>query len=192
MTRLTCSLTLALYLWVDLPVAAKDVFKEGVEHSVPLLQTHVRPLLGADHLYWGILEGNFSRYADQNQWQSLNPRRLQNQVSSSFYALGGGGLYTPEGFLVFAQEANVRTYFRRNRLVGLLILPTTQNLDLLTLTQWSRAWFPDDEVILQYQVETTESGQRILQALLGEVPPEFAGDVQKLLAQPRRLRLAQG
>jgi hypothetical protein len=94
--------------------------------------------------------------------------------------------------LVFAQEANVRTYFRRNRLVGLLILPTTQNLDLLTLTQWSRAWFPDDEVILQYQVETTESGQRILQALLGEVPPEFAGDVQKLLAQPRRLRLAQG
>ncbi|WP_218081178.1 hypothetical protein [Anthocerotibacter panamensis] len=163
------------------------MYKEGTEHMPFTLQTHTRPLLESDHLYWGMQTSDFARYASQNQWQPSLPRRMLKTIEGWGFTLGGGGLYTPEGQLVFTQDAQVQVYFRNQRLVGVFILPTTRTLDPLTLTQWSRAWFPDEMVTIQYQAEPSEGGQRVLQATLGEVL--FEGDLHKFLTPFRTIQL---
>ncbi|WP_287129285.1 hypothetical protein [Candidatus Cyanaurora vandensis] len=167
-----------LGLVLALPTGAAPLYQAGSERVPFVLQTHARPGLAADHLYWGMLQAEFLTYADQQQWE----RRKGS------FSLGGSGLYTPEGQLVFTQDATVRAYFRQGRLVGLLVLPTAP-LDPLTLTQWGRAWFPDDRIILAYQSEANGGSQRVLQAILGEIPSEGQGDVLKLLLPFRTIQL---
>ncbi len=174
-----------LMLWLlILPVHAAE-YRAGFERPLPLLQTHVRPTLEPDHLWWGMQQETLSRYADQNQWSVQPPVQAERMV----HTLDGGGLYTPEDQLVFTQDAKVHSYFRRGRLVGLLVIPTNRSLDPLTLTQWSRAWFPDEAVTIQYQSDFFDQGQQVLQAILGEIPPAFSNDVLKLLSPFRQIQL---
>jgi len=151
---------------------ANPVYKPGQENVPYFLQTHARPGLEADHLYWGMLQQHLWAYAEAQQWV----RR-----EDGTYLVGGGGIYTPEGQLVFIQDAVIRVNLRQGRLVGLQVLPT-EPLDPLTMTQWARAWFPDDVVALSYQSD----GQRVLQALLGDVPSGF---VAKFLVSFRTIQL---
>ena len=162
-------------------------YKEGNERSLPPLQTHTRPALAEDHLYWGIVYREFLRYAEEQQWQMVEPPQSLGQSTVLTYQPGGGGIYTPENQLVFIQDVEIRVYFRLNRLIGLLVQPTNRPLEAPTLTQWVRSWFPDDPVRLRYQLTPYSDG--VLQAILGDIPQEFQSNLQKLLVPFRFLEV---
>lgn len=179
-------LLLGLFL-IPAPLWAGES-KEGMKRQVPLLQTHARPGLVSDHLYWGMLRSEFNRYSELNQWQTLLAPRTVGQVAALSFDPNGYALYTPATALAFVQDVQLTVYFRQQRLVGILAIPKPQTLTPQELIRWVRGWLPDNAVQITYQTE----GEWIVQGIIGELPTEFANDLRKSLLPFRRIVVSQG
>ncbi len=152
--------------------------KVGASRALPSLQTRARPPLLPPRLYVGMLEPSFFAYAQDNNWLAIATERRQESVCHHL-APGGEGLYAlPDLDLVYARGFTVRVCFQQGRLVGMHLLadPREEALTPDRLLALVRAWFPDNAVSAIYQVLPDDPKLQVVEAAIGQLPPEFAAD----------------
>jgi len=166
------------------------ILKEGQYQNLPLLQTRARPPIPvATTLHLGMVQQHFLLYATDNNWQTL--RVVHHGVDASRWDLLPGGeavhnTHTPEPRPTYARGFWVRAYFDQHRLVGMQLLrdPREPGFSVSQLQKLVQAWFPDQALVLWFQVLPEDQSQQVILAYLGEVPDAFAQDLLPTLNIP--------
>ncbi|OYQ63359.1 hypothetical protein B9G53_17450 [Pseudanabaena sp. SR411] len=156
--------------------------KLGTVRTLPSLQTRARPPLQPDTLHVGMLETQFLKYAQDNNWAAIATIHRDEYTVHKLQP-GGEGLYAlPDRKLVYVRGFTANIYFERDRLVGIRLnsdnrdRPLTAS-ELLTLV---RAWFPDDVLSVLYQVAPSDPRKSIVETLIGTIPKAFEQDLGKV------------
>ncbi|GAB4218132.1 MAG: hypothetical protein OHK0012_25640 [Synechococcales cyanobacterium] len=166
------------------------ILKQGQYQSFPTLQTRARPPVPLSAtLHLGMLQRHFLLYAADNNWQTVGV--LQYGVDLSRWDLlpGGEAVYSAQGGELrpaYARGFVVRAYFDQSRLVGMQLIrdPREPGFSLKQLQHLIQAWFPDNALVLWFQVLPEDQSQQVLAAYLGEVPPAFERDLNNHLGVP--------
>ena len=170
-------------------VTADDqVLKQGQVQTLPTLQTRARPILRqTDPFYLGMLEGQFLTYAVENNWRTISVTRDSPRWVRWQLLPGGEAVYPlvvnpgtdPDHQPTYARGFVVQAYFQQDRLVGIHLIrdPEEMGFDVTQLRQLIRGWFPDNRVLLRYQILPEDPSRQVISAYLGEVPPAFVSDI---------------
>ncbi len=181
----------ALLVWEHRPAVAEVlVLKQGEVRTLPLLQTRARlPLQPLEMLYLGMVEERFLSYARANNWETLSSNREDPRWTRWQLRPGGEALYLSDASLlrdpsqppIYARGFDVQAYFSGGRLVGMHLIhnPEEPGFRLKELQNLVRAWFPDNRLMLYYQVLPEDPEQHVLGAYLGNIPPAFIADIQR-------------
>lgn len=181
----------ALLLWDRRPAFAEAlVLKQGELRDLPLLQTRARlPLQPLEMLYLGMFEERFLNYARANNWETISSNREDPRWTRWQLRPGGEALYLADLFLlqdplqppIYARGFYVQAYFVGGRLVGMHLIqnPEEPGFNLKELQKLIRAWFPDNRLMLHYQVLPEDPHQQVLGAYLGNIPSAFIDDIQR-------------
>lgn len=168
-------------VWASQPLVSQPLVKVGEVQRLPLLQTRAQPANQAtEMLYLGMWQERFFGYARSNNWLTLSS---QQQDSIRWDLLPGGeAVYTADNQQVYARGFMVHAYFVNDRLTGLRLSrnPTEPGFTLRKLHTLTRAWFPDNQILLHYQVLPQDVTQQVIHAYLGEVPLAFNTDLVQL------------
>ncbi|NJK63477.1 MAG: hypothetical protein HC921_13040 [Synechococcaceae cyanobacterium SM2_3_1] len=173
--------------WVHKPVLADVlVLKQGQLQTLPPLQTRARlPLQPLEMLYLGMLEPRFLAYAVANNWQVISVTRNQDPWVRWQLLPGGESvdppLLDPTATAIYARGFVVQAYFAQDRLQGMHLIrdPREPGFDLGQLEFLIRGWFPDNRILLRYQVLPDDPSQQVISAYLGDIPPAFVGDLAR-------------
>ncbi len=173
--------------WGHKPVLADVlVLKQGQIQTLPPLQTRARlPLQPLEMLYLGMLEQRFLAYAVANNWQLISVTRNQDPWVRWQLLPGGESVYPPVSdrttAAIYARGFVVQAYFAQDRLQGMHLIrdPGEPGFDRVQLESLIRGWFPDDRVLLRYQVLPDDPSQQMISAYLGDIPPPFVGDLAR-------------
>jgi hypothetical protein len=171
--------------WAHKPVLADVlVLKQGQIQTLPPLQTRARlPLQPLEMLYLGMLEQRFLAYAVAQNWQVISVTRNQAPWVRWQLLPGGESVYPPlserTSSATYARGFVVQAYFAQDRLRGMHLIrdPREPGFDRMQLESLIRGWFPDNRVLLRYQVLPDDPSQQVISAYLGEIPPAFVGDL---------------
>lgn len=161
------------------------VLKQGQLQALPTLQTRARPLLrSTEPFYLGMLERRFLAYAIENNWQTLSvtrdpPRWVRWQLLPGGEAIYPALVENTQDPPVYARGFVIQAYFQSDRLVALQLIlnPNEAGFNVDQLRRLVRGWFPDNRLLLRYQVLPEDPSQQVISAYLGEVPPGFASDI---------------
>lgn len=174
-------------LWLNLyppsVQAEVSVLKQGERLDLPLLQTRARPpVQRVEMLYLGMLEDRFLDYALENNWQTISVVRDQPGWVRWQLLPGGEAVYSPKTvdlFPIYARGFVVQAYFGQKRLVGLHLVrnPEEPGFEIEDLVHLIEAWFPDNRLLLRYQLLPDDPSQQVITAYLGTIPPAFISDV---------------
>jgi hypothetical protein len=159
--------------------------KVGATRRLPSLQTRAKPPLAPDTLHMGMVQSQFFKYAQDNNWLALETAVGEEAIFYQWLP-GGEGIYAlPEKELIYARGFIANVYFQDDRLVGMRLMPDRreQILNAAQLITLARAWFPDDVLSILYQVTPDDPNQLVTDSLIGAVPDDFQADFgnQKLL-----------
>lgn len=175
-------LLLAIVLLLAAPTwASQTLVKVGEAQALPPLQTRAQPPNQAtEMLYMGMWQERFFGYARSNNWSTLSS--LQQDSIRWDLIPGGEAVYTVDNQQVYARGFTVHAYFVDNRLAGLRMSrnPTEPGFTLRKLHTLIRAWFPDNRILLRYQVLPQDTTQQVIHAYLGDVPATFIADLAQL------------
>lgn len=178
-------------MWEHRPALAEAlVLKQGELRALPLLQTRARlPLQPLEMLYLGMVEERFLSYARTNNWETISSDREDPRWIRWQLRPGGEALYLADPFLpqdpsdppIYARGFYVQAYFVGGRLVGMHLIqnPEEPGFNLRELQRLIRAWFPDNRLMLYYQVLPEDPHQQVLGAYLGTIPSAFVADIQR-------------
>ncbi|MBD2317587.1 hypothetical protein [Phormidium tenue] len=156
--------------------------KLGTVRTLPSLQTRARPPLQPDTLHVGMLETQFLKYAQDNNWAAIATIHRDDYTVHKLQP-GGEGLYAlPDRKLVYVRGFTANIYFERDRLVGIRLTPDNRDRPLTTseLLNLVRAWFPDDVLSVIYQVAPSDPRKSIVETLIGTIPRAFEQDLGKV------------
>ena len=156
--------------------------KLGTVRTLPSLQTRARPPLQPDTLHVGMLETQFLKYAQDNNWAAIATIHRDDYTVHKLQP-GGEGLYAlPDRKLVYVRGFTANIYFERDRLVGIRLTPDNRDRPLTTseLLNLVRAWFPDDVLSVIYQVAPSDPRKSIVETLIGTIPKAFEQDLGKV------------
>ncbi len=164
------------------------MLKQGEQRQLPPLQTRAKPpLQPLEMMYLGMQLDRFLSYAEQNNWQLLDFERNHLDETWQRWELlpGGEAVYTPPlpaVERVYARGFIVRAYFHHDRLMGLQLLPNLAEAHLndVQLHHLVRAWFPDNQLVLRYQVLPEDRTHQVISAYWGEIPIVLVGDLAPL------------
>ncbi len=158
------------------------VLKQGSLQTLPLLQTRAQsPFSFSEHFYLGMLEERFLAYAIDNNWQTISTQSDQWWVRWQLLP-GGEAIYTTGSALpIYARGFIVQAYFERGRLVGLNLIrdPEEPGFTIDHLSLLIRGWFPDNRILMRYQVLPEDPSAQVISAYLGVIPPGFIGDIAR-------------
>ncbi|MGQ9837905.1 MAG: hypothetical protein ACUVRV_08045 [Cyanobacteriota bacterium] len=181
----------ALLLWDRRFAFAETlVLKQGELQALPPLQTRARlPLQPLEMLYLGMVEERFLDYARTNNWETISSDREDPRWTRWQLRPGGEALYLSDPSLltdplappIYARGFFVQAYFVSGRLVGMYLIqnPEESGFNLKELQRLVRAWFPDNRLMLYYQVLPEDPNQQVLGAYLGTIPPAYLADIQR-------------
>jgi hypothetical protein len=151
--------------------------KSGRRPEFRLPQTRARPLLEAERMYLGMRDIEFNLYTHTQGWEVLDQEERPRRGSASTLLLqpGGEALNGEDGTVVFAQGVFVRPFFEKARLVGIQLTPNfgEGGISLRQFQSLARAWFPDDRLVMRYQILPEDSTQKIVEAVIGRIPEAF-------------------
>ena len=156
--------------------------KLGTVRTLPSLQTRARPPLQPDTLHVGMLETQFLKYAQDNNWAAIATIHRDDYTVHKLQP-GGEGLYAlPDRKLVYVRGFTANIYFERDRLVGIRLTPDNRDRPLTTseLLNLVRAWFLDDVLSVIYQVAPSDPRKSIVETLIGTIPKAFEQDLGKV------------
>lgn len=156
--------------------------KLGTVRALPSLQTRARPPLHPDTLHLGMLEPQFFKYAQDNNWVAIATIH-RDQYTMHQLQPGGEGLYAlPDRQLVYVRGFTANIYFESDRLVGMRLTPDNRDRALTApeLLNLVRAWFPDDVLSVIYQVAPSDPRKSIVETLIGTIPKVFEQDLGKV------------
>ena len=179
----------ALLTWEGYPARAEVlVLKQGEVRTLPLLQTRARPPLQMEMLYLGMVEERFLSYARANNWETISSDREDPRWSRWQLRPGGEALYLPAAPSsrdpsvppLYARGFYVEAYFMGGRLVGMHLIynPEEPGFNPRQLQRLVRAWFPDNRLMVYYQVLPEDPDQQVLEAYWGTIPPPYLADIQ--------------
>ncbi len=176
-------------MWGHRPALAEAlVLKQGEVRSLPLLQTRARlPLQPLEMLYLGMFEERFLSYARANNWETISSDREDPRWIRWQLRPGGEALYLADASLlreeppIYARGFYVQAYFVGGRLAGMHLIqnPEEPGFNLKELQKLIRAWFPDNRLMLYYQVLPEDPNQQVLGAYLGNIPSAYIADIQR-------------
>lgn len=172
------SVQIGIALLLGLVLSAGSVpAKSGRRTEFRLPQTRARPLLEAERLYLGMRDIEFNNYTRTQGWDVLDQEERPRRGSASTLLLqpGGEALNTEDGAIIFAQGVFVRPFFEKTRLVGMQLTPNfgEGGISLRQFQLLARAWFPDDRLVMRYQILPEDSSQKIVEAVIGRIPEAF-------------------
>lgn len=156
--------------------------KLGTVRTLPSLQTRAHPPLQPDTLHLGMLEPQFFKYAQDNNWAAIATIHRDEYTMHQLQP-GGEGLYAlPERKLVYVRGFTANIYFESDRLVGIRLTPDNRDRALTApeLLMLVRAWFPDDVLSVIYQVAPSDPRKSIVETLIGTIPKAFEQDLGKV------------
>jgi hypothetical protein len=156
--------------------------KLGTVRTLPSLQTRSHPPLQPDTLHLGMLEPQFFKYAQDNNWAAIATIHRDEYTMHQLQP-GGEGLYAlPERKLVYVRGFTANIYFESDRLVGIRLTPDNRDRALTApeLLMLVRAWFPDDVLSVIYQVAPSDPRKSIVETLIGTIPKAFEQDLGKV------------
>ena len=159
-----------------------DNQKLGTVRSLPSLQTRAHPPLQPDTLHLGMLEPQFFKYAQDNNWAAIATIHRDEYTMHQLQP-GGEGLYAlPDRNLVYVRGFTANIYFESDRLVGIRLTPDNRDRALTApeLLNLVRAWFPDDVLSVIYQVAPSDPRKSIVETLIGTIPKAFEQDLGKV------------
>lgn len=159
----------------------QPILKIGEVQRLPLLQTRSQlPIQPSEMLYLGMWQERFFQYARSNNWLTLGSQ--QRDGIRWDLLPGGEAVYTVQNDLIYARGFSVHAYFQNSRLVGLRMSrnPSEPGFSLDKLHTLIRAWFPDNRILLRYQVLPQDTTQQVIHAYLGEIPTPFITDLAQL------------
>ncbi|MFS8805611.1 hypothetical protein NW813_12600 [Synechococcus sp. R55.6] len=179
-----------LLAWEPCPALGETlVLKQGEVRTLPLLQTRARLPLQMEMLYLGMVEERFLSYARANNWETISSDREDPRWSRWQLRPGGEALYLPDSPSsqnsleppIYARGFYVQAYFVGGRLAGMHLIrnPEEPGFNLKALQRVIRAWFPDNRLMLYYQVLPEDPEQQVLGAYLGTIPPPYLADIQR-------------
>ena len=180
----------ALLAWEPRPALAEVlVLKQGEVRTLPLLQTSARLPLQMEMLYLGMVEERFLSYARANNWETISSDREDPRWSRWQLRPGGEALYLPDATSsrdpleppLYARGFYVEAYFMGGRLAGMHLIdnPEEPGFNLRQLQRLVRAWFPDNRLMVYYQVLPEDPDQQVLGAYWGTVPPPYLATIQR-------------
>ncbi len=180
----------ALLAWEPRPALAEVlVLKQGEVGALPLLQTRARLPLQMEMLYLGMVEERFLSYARTNNWETISSDREDPRWSRWQLRPGGEALYLPDAPSlrdpseppIYARGFYVQAYFVGGRLAGMHLIqnPEEPGFNLKALQRLVRAWFPDNRLMVYYQVLPEDPDQQVLGAYWGNIPPPYLADLQR-------------
>lgn len=180
-----CAIAISFFSAIAYTVEAKpdddSNQKLGTVRTLPSLQTRAQPPLQPDTLHLGMLETQFFKYAQDNNWAAIATMH-RDEFTMHQLQPGGEGLYAlPDRKLVYVRGFIANIYFESDRLVGIRLTSDNRDRplivsDLLTLV---RAWFPDDVLSVIYQVVPSDPRKSIVETLIGTIPKAFEQDLGK-------------
>ena len=156
--------------------------KLGTIRTLPSLQTRAHPPLQPDTLHLGMLEPQFFKYAQDNNWAAIATIHRDEYTMHQLQP-GGEGLYAlPDRKLVYVRGFTANIYFESDRLVGIRLTPDNRDRALTApeLLMLVRAWFPDDVLSVIYQVAPSDPRKSIVETLIGTIPKAFEQDLGKV------------
>ena len=156
--------------------------KLGTVRTLPSLQTRAHPPLQPDTLHLGMLEPQFFKYAQDNNWAAIATIHRDDYTMHQLQP-GGEGLYAlPDRNLVYVRGFTANIYFESDRLVGIRLTPDNRDRALTApeLLMLVRAWFPDDVLSVIYQVAPSDPRKSIVETLIGTIPKAFEQDLGKV------------
>jgi hypothetical protein len=156
--------------------------KLGTVRTLPSLQTRAHPPLQPDTLHLGMLEPQFFKYAQDNNWAAIATIHRDEYTMHQLQP-GGEGLYAlPDRKLVYVRGFTANIYFESDRLVGIRLTPDNRDRALTApeLLVLVRAWFPDDVLSVIYQVAPSDPRKSIVETLIGTIPKAFEQDLGKV------------
>ena len=156
--------------------------KLGTVRTLPSLQTRAHPPLQPDTLHLGMLEPQFFKYAQDNNWAAIATIHRDEYTMHQLQP-GGEGLYAlPDRNLVYVRGFTANIYFESDRLVGIRLTPDNRDRALTApeLLMLVRAWFPDDVLSVIYQVAPSDPRKSIVETLIGTIPKAFEQDLGKV------------
>ena len=156
--------------------------KLGTVRALPSLQTRAHPPLQPDTLHLGMLEPQFFKYAQDNNWAAIATIHRDEYTMHQLQP-GGEGLYAlPDRNLVYVRGFTANIYFESDRLVGIRLTPDNRDRALTApeLLMLVRAWFPDDVLSVIYQVAPSDPRKSIVETLIGTIPKAFEQDLGKV------------
>ena len=156
--------------------------KLGTVRTLPSLQTRAHPPLQPDTLHLGMLEPQFFKYAQDNNWAAIATIHRDEYTMHQLQP-GGEGLYAlPDRNLVYVRGFTANIYFESDRLVGIRLTPDNRDRALTApeLLVLVRAWFPDDVLSVIYQVAPSDPRKSIVETLIGTIPKAFEQDLGKV------------
>ena len=159
-----------------------DNQKLGAVRTLPSLQTRAHPPLQPDTLHLGMLEPQFFKYAQDNNWAAIATIHREEYTMHQLQP-GGEGLYAlPDRKLVYVRGFTANIYFESDRLVGIRLTPDNRDRALTApeLLNLVRAWFPDDVLSVIYQVAPSDPRKSIVETLIGTIPKAFEQDLGKV------------
>ncbi|MFT0813500.1 hypothetical protein [Synechococcus sp. OH20] len=180
----------ALLAWEPRPALAEVlVLKQGEVRTLPLLQTRARLPLQMEMLYLGMVEERFLSYARANNWETIASDREDPRWSRWQLRPGGEALYLPDAPSsrdpseppLYARGFYVQAYFVGGRLAGMHLIhnPEEPGFNLRQLQRLVRAWFPDNRLMLHYQVLPEDPDRQVLGAYWGTIPSPYLADIQR-------------
>lgn len=159
-----------------------DNQKLGTVRALPSLQTRAHPPLQPDTLHLGMLEPQFFKYAQENNWAAIATIHRDEYTMHQLQP-GGEGLYAlPDRKLVYVRGFTANIYFESDRLVGIRLTPDNRDRALTApeLLNLVRAWFPDDVLSVIYQLAPSDPRKSIVETLIGTIPKAFEQDLGKI------------
>jgi hypothetical protein len=141
--------------------------KLGTVRTLPSLQTRAHPPLQPDTLHLGMLEPQFFKYAQDNNWAAIATIHRDEYTMHQLQP-GGEGLYAlPERKLVYVRGFTANIYFESDRLVGIRLTPDNRDRALTVLS-------------VIYQVAPSDPRKSIVETLIGTIPKAFEQDLGKV------------
>jgi hypothetical protein len=166
---------------------AETIVKVGEPRSWPPLQTRARlPVSQTEMLYVGMLRDRLFAYAREHNWQTVAVRQDKDDRRWERWDFlpGGESVLTPFWEQVYARGFFLQVYFESDRLVGLHFQrnPAEPGFNATQLHRLVRAWFPDNPILLRYQVLPEDRTTQVVSAYLGTVPLPFLSDLASVEA----------